>query len=469
MDCRIFTETLRNTQDLKQLSDTGSNLVAINPVFLGKLPEKAMAAIENENVSLDTYKKQLRRYLPEDDEWLYVQNIGSDGMKLRLFIHPHFTNLIFIEDEHEAIAKLPHDKMLVFMRMMMAKVGAFKNIIVTYRKEGDGIAFDQPILGTMEGGRVKVKSWENMADRLIAFGSSEEVGGQKILEDQSINYDEWTKNPVVNGMRKWGKFLGEHRLLSPPVTIRELTRSRNLSRKIERLLRYNRQAEGAFWAVVPDIKVKTPEGTVKKTIKIVSNSGTSGAVKDRLRYSDISAVVSHEDGKVNVSPVKRLKTKKTSVEAEEFIIPLDELPTVKVKLQDGFYEFDDVNGTEVPALRAGFHLHRGVKSYNENKIKYITLDYPHVGCGVKTMQEMSRQAMHEAVRLWEKSGRKLELILVYAPNHGVNGFIPYAEGFKHVDPFYMVEQMIEDGDLELEDEVPQNTEWPEGEETITNS
>ena len=39
MDCRIFTETLRNTQDLKQLSDTGSNLVAINPVFLGKLPE----------------------------------------------------------------------------------------------------------------------------------------------------------------------------------------------------------------------------------------------------------------------------------------------------------------------------------------------------------------------------------------------------------------------------------------------
>jgi len=76
------------------------------------------------------------------------------------------------------------------------------------------------------------------------------------------------------------------------------------------------------------------------------------------------------------------------VEAEEFIIPLDELPTVKVKLQDGFYEFDDVNGTEVPALRAGFHLHRGVKSYNENKIKYITLDYPHVGCGVKTMQEM---------------------------------------------------------------------------------
>ena len=103
-------------------------------------------------MSLDTYKKQLRRYLPEDDEWLYVQNIGSDGMKLRPFIHPHFTNLIFIEDEHEAIAKLPHDKMLVFMRMMMAKVGAFKNIIVTYRKEGDGIAFDQPILGTMEGG-----------------------------------------------------------------------------------------------------------------------------------------------------------------------------------------------------------------------------------------------------------------------------------------------------------------------------
>lgn len=471
-------------KDVLSPHDAGSNIVTINPVYLGGLPDEAMRAISDEQMPLNEFKKILKKYLPESDNWIYAKNIGGRKLKLDPLIHPHFTNLIFIEDNKGAISKLPAEKMLIVMRMLMAKIGASNSIVVPFKQTESEIIMDHMISTTMEGGYPFPTSFADLAHELMAFGSSKEVGGYSVIDNAQISKKVWKENPIVKAMIDWGKYLGRNNLISPPISIRKLTRSRILRYKIERSLGWKRQAESAFWALVPKMKVRfTRDGEEieeEVMVKIVSNSGTSGAIKDKLRYGNISAVLSVTDGKVDIIPVEGTKPDKTSVEAEEFLGPLDQLDKVKVsENEDGL--FFDENGTEVPVIRAGFHLHRGLKSIKidgkqveipkdinyiqsgSGKVAYMVMDnktYPHVGCGVDTMQNMSKEAMKEATRIWKESGGKVQLVLVYVPNHGINGFTffsPEENGYIPVDPYEQTIKLMEEKEFELKFEVPQVT------------
>lgn len=480
---------LRNEDKLiENPQDAGSHIVTINPVFLGSLSEEVLEALSSENIEIAEYSEILRQNLPENRRWIYAQTIGSKKLKLLDGrIHPHFTNLIFLEDNNESIRNLSHEKILIFTRMMMAKLGSMKNIIIPYRRTESEIIVDHAILGTMEGGHPMPTSLTDLAYELMAFGSSKEVGGYRVLKGIEIDKKIWEQAAEVKGMIDFGQLLGREGNISSPIMVRNLTQSQILGLVEEELLGYQRQAESALFAVIPKIKVRTKKDerlrwkTEDKMVKIVSNSGTTGAIKTNLTPADISPVLSVTDGKVDVIKVRGLKSQKTSVEAEELLGPLDEIEQVGISEDENGNLYFDINGKRYSVIRSGFHIHRGLESItidgqqfkvpadcryiesDDSKVIYMKLDisqFPHVGCGVDTMQNMSREAMKIAARLWREKSGKPQLVLVYVPNHGINGFEFFSEdenGIIPKNPYIRSSELIESGYIKFSADVPQVT------------
>lgn len=127
---------------------TGS-LVAIQPVLLGELPFRVREAFIHPNPTY--FANTLREDLPELHDPL-VQTVGSKQMRLDPSIHPNFVNLIFIEDSDGLLRMLPSERKIIFARFLMAKLGAFKNILVPYERDGETLRADSLILTTLEGG-----------------------------------------------------------------------------------------------------------------------------------------------------------------------------------------------------------------------------------------------------------------------------------------------------------------------------
>jgi hypothetical protein len=148
------------------------------------------------------------------------------------------------------------------------------------------------------------------------------------------------------------------------------------------------------------------------------------------------------------------------VEAEEFTLPLVDMPTLCVDRVDGGLRLADA-GVRVPAIRAGVHMHRGFLPPSSERVLAVPTDvraYPPVGCGVDLMHDMSRDAMTRALRLWEEGGRRAVTAVFYVPNHGTNVFLFWAadeRGVIPLDPFVLFREVVESGELTFLPDVPQ--------------
>ncbi len=446
--------------DGQPIGQTPSHAVIITPVFL-ELPQAAQLALTCKR--LQQFKLGLKEHFPET--FPLIVSVGRNQMALNPPLHPNFVNLVCIDDTSSTIRNLTGNRKVIFIRTLAAKLGSFKNIIVPYERDREGrLTFRSIILGTLEGGHPLMRSISTLAKRLMVFASATEVGGWKVWQDVSIPKEAWQSSAVVKGLVDLGRFLGKRRLLSPPVRIRQLVKSRRLATLIVRLVRYSRQAEGAFMAFEPEIDLDLP-GFSWTGVPIVTCSGRFGAIKSRLTYGNLAAVVpSSERDLVRVIPVKGTRPKGPSVEAEEFISPQLEImqqTPIRLRKVEGGYRNDERGDIIVPPFRGIIHLHRGFAVRASDKILVVPSDiarFPPVGCGVDLMHEMSRDAMRRAVHLWEEAGRKAIAALFYVPNHGTNLFAFWAanaQGIIPQDPFELVKELISNKQLALTPEVPQ--------------
>jgi len=418
--------------------------VIINPVFLGELPEEIEKILGEKEYEKAT--EVLREYLPEVEDPFAI-SIGQkvcEKLKISPKLHPNFINMVFIKDTID-FHSLPSKIKILLVRFFMAKLGAFKNIIVPY-KDGE-ISNNKVLLGTLEGGHPTL-SVEDLSERLMVLGSAKEVGGWEKINKIEIPKEKWINSDVVNGMIGLGKFLGSHKLLSSPVEIKDLLKNENLARLIIRIVNYSRQAEGAFMAFDPSLGIEDLN-LPWKGIFVTTCSGRYGTVKFDLKYSDLAPVIPLKDGKVGVLKKEGEEILGPSVEAEEFIFPLYEMEStknLKIRELDNGYILDD-NGFSVPPIRAVVHLHRGYKIEKESEgffeIPVDIKDYPPVGCGVDLMHEMSKYAMNKAVEMWENKGRKPYFALFYVPNHGTNIFIFWKGKHELIskDPFEILKEL----------------------------
>lgn len=436
-NCRVIR------YDNEKLSENLSTnyVVIINPIFLGRVD------LKNEEVMSSDKEKILKEKLPEVDIPFAI-NIGKEICKkfnIHPELHPNFINMIFIED-NLSFHHLPSEIKILFMRFLMAKLGAFKNIVVPYK--GSEIIDNKVILGTLEGGHPSLEL-SDLSKRLVVFGSCKEVGGWEEINGIEIPKEVWERSETVNDLIKLGKYLGEKNLLSSPVEIRNLVKNENLAKLIIRIVNYSRQAEGAFMAFAPELNFPIANNPYDGLF-VITCSGKYGTVKTDLTYKDLVPVVPLEDNKVGVLKIEQENIKGPSVEAEEFTTPL--------------FEFRDkfilLKSHKLPIIRAVIHIHRGyeILRFSEDvfEVPSNIEEYPPVGCGVDLMLEMSRYAMRYAIEEWLKRDKKPKISLYRVPNHGTNIFIFWDKSYNDclTDPFYYFKLFIEEGYLKFGD-VPQ--------------
>lgn len=443
--------------DGEPLRTVPQNVVVLNPVFLGQLPPLVQQALDA--VETIEFREVLREHLPEHP--IRAPHVGR-RMRLHPALHPNLANLVFVEDESGALRALPSERKIILTRLLMAKLMAPKIILVPYSSSENGLECEEIMLGTLEGGHPMLPPRE-AARRLMIFGSATPVGGWELSPHYAIAEGAWRESPVVRGLMELGCYLGERRLLSDPVNIRDLVRESRLADMIINLLNYSRQAEGAFWAV--DHALRYSDGRMpwpsRGVLTLVTVSGRYGARKTDLGPDDIVAVLPRAQGTVEVLAVDGREPKGPSVEAEEFTLPLREIASARLVDSPEGPRLVREGGREVPAVRAGVHLHRGFEVRDAGRVFVIPTDvreYPHVGCGVDLMHGMSSYAMCEAVQRWEDGGRRAQAAVFYVPNHGVNIFLFWSADARGVipdDPFHHFRQLVDDGGIVFHPDVPQ--------------
>lgn len=397
--------------------------IILNPVLLGEI-SKEILIFSKENDEI--FSKVLREKLPEIYPPLGIA-IGRDLLKISPSPHPNFINVIFIKDESNFILNLSYSRKILLFRMLMAKIGAFKNIIIPYKLLENEIEILGFILSTMEGGCPLLKDIRELGRRLRIFGSCKEVGGYIKREDKIIPYKEWINSPIVNSIINLGKYLGKLQLLSPPVKINSLVKDERLGRFISAILSYSRQAEGALMAYEPYMD-----------LFIVTASGKYNVDKANLSFSDLVPVKPTLDKKVEVFSIENIDVKGPSVEAEEFTLPFKEFPS------------------RIPPIIGIIHLHRGLEYYDSSLIVEIPQDldnYPPVGCGVDLMHAMSKYAIHYAVDKKQQNS-EFKLAVFSVPNHGTNIYCYYEKEILE-NPFYYFVEFIEEQKLKFKFEVNQ--------------
>ncbi len=443
--------------DGEPLHTVPQNVVVLNPVFLGQLPsivQEALGATETFE-----FREVLREHLPEHP--IRAPHVGR-RMRLHPALHPNLANLVFVQDETGELRALASERKIILTRLLMAKLMASKIILVPYSRGENGLECEAIMLGTLEGGHPMLHPRE-AARRLMIFGSAVPVGGWELSPHYAIADAAWETSPVVKGLMQLGCYLGERRLLSDPVDIRDLVRESRLADMIINLLNYSRQAEGAFWAV--DHTLRYSDGRMPwpslGVFTLVTVSGRYGARKTELGPNDIVAVLPKPQGTVEVLAVDGREPKGPSVEAEEFTLPLREIAPIRLADSGDGLRLVREEGREVPAVRAGVHLHRGFEIRDADRVFVVPTDvreYPHVGCGVDLMHGMSSYAMREAVQRWENDGRRAQAAIFYVPNHGVNIFLFWSADERGVipdDPFHHFRQLVDDGGIVFHPDVPQ--------------
>ncbi|MCS7202438.1 MAG: hypothetical protein NZ841_06660 [Dictyoglomus sp.] len=397
--------------------------VILNPVLLGEISKEILISSNDED---EVFYQTLREKLPEVYPPLGI-SVGRDLLKISPSPHPNFINVIFIRDENDFILNLPYHRKVSLFRMLMAKIGAFKNIIIPYKFSKNELQVFGFILSTMEGGCPILKDIKELGKRLRIFGSCKEVGGYIRREDIVISHERWVNSPVVNSVINLGKYLGEVQLLSPPVRINSLVRDERLGRFISAILSYSRQAEGAFMAYEPFLD-----------LFIVTASGKYNVDKSNLNFSDLVPIFPTSNGKVEVFKIENIDLKGPSVEAEEFTLPFKEI------------------SSKIPPIIGIIHLHRGLEYFDSSLILEIPQDlekYPPVGCGVDLMHAMSRYAIFYAVEKKQQNS-EYKLAVFSVPNHGTNIYCFYEEEILE-NPFYYFVKFIEEGKLKFKFEVNQ--------------
>lgn len=469
--------------------DNPAYSITINPVFLGALPKQVEIALAAYELYPDdpSLLKTLKKHLPEEktpllagigNRLLRILRLQKNSTEEKQESEKNFINMIFIRDENDAITKAPDRAKQLLNWVLMAKVGAFKETITAFKKtEGGEIEFSDHILATLEGGHPLLETID-LAQHLMVVGSTKSVGGADVIENVNpISRQLWRNSPVVNGLRELGRFLGSKDLLSPPLGFHQMVRSRSLKRKLKTIAKFSRQAEGAFWGFSPKQQmvesIMTAIDPPLTGVAIVTSSGKFGAIKTKLGFKDLVTSIPKkklhptDESKIVYLPIQGQEVRKPSVEAEEFTWPVYELAsedpakyTLKLQEVEGGYIKSPSGDITAPVVKGVAHLHDKaiIKEGVDDIFEVNTSEFPAFGCGVDLMQEMSRQVMKKAINIWIEGGKKAKAAIFYVPNHGYNIITFWTEnnnGIIPADPFALLKESVEKGDLIITKGVPQ--------------
>ncbi len=473
-----------------QTENPSSLATILQPVLLPKYPDE-MSKILQEIILNSQNKNPFEKgdiiervknsfpsiNFPQERPYVIQALEIAEMLNIQKGLKTNFLNVILQRDDENLFNQLPSQWQQYILWMYLANFGAFRQIFVPYRIENGEIKAVF-YLNTLEGGHPEfsIDTFDTLIQRVMALGSSVELGEWKQLDNVIIPNEIWQNSPDIQVFIDFGKFCGNKDLLSPPVNLTDLIRNPNLARLATKLAGYSKQAEGAFQGYFNFHDLTKILKLPFDMVPFCTISGRFGAVKTNLTFDDFSVIAGFENNTALVIPIEGKKSKGPSIETAELIetdIKLaQENPlkyTVRLKKTDNGFLLDDQGKITGPVVAAKIHLHRGVNlqdgSHQPNGLElsrsgnfiFIPMNTevdPPAPCGSDLQKHHTEKYMRLAIEEWIKSEKNLDGAIIEMANHGCLVLLFWSKS----DPRHPLERLkeaINNREIEFSFPVPQ--------------
>jgi hypothetical protein len=276
--------------------------------------------------------------------------------------------------------------------------------------------------------------YEDLMNRITTAASTREVTNHQVIGDP-IPSEVWTELESPRAMREAGRELGARAFFTEMVKVANLAHVPAIHDAIS-----SQYSEGCYATWEPEIDglIATVTGNARPIEKDNLTDDELSVIVG-VRADGLGALVRHVEGKRNDSP---------SSEAVELMDMDSALP--KVALGEG-WDWD----VEVPVARSKLHGHRGIRSYDPEKVEHVPLDKPYYHYPVSCSTEAQARAIKAAFSRSESLNNPddpRQVVFTVLPGHGIVIVEKWVAGKK---PFEVMCEYMDKDYLVVDNFVPQ--------------
>jgi hypothetical protein len=301
------------------------------------------------------------------------------------------------------------------------------------------IGKDQPVsafLFDMVGAHPQVRFvdsaafYKDIATRIMTAASTEEITNHVAVEPE-IKREQWNSLPTIQEMTQASHELGKRDFFTEMIQVSQVAEVPGFSDAISQ-----QYSEGCFatW----DTQINGLLTTITGSARPVR--------KENITDKDLAVIVgikAAQDGAL-IRRIERHPNHPPSSEAVEMIGMDLQLPKISLP-----------SGAQVPVIRSKLHGHRGVQSFNPNRVEYVAvsdsyLHYP-VSCSTDAQYRAVQEAFSSSVALQDPHDPRL-IVFTVLPGHGIVIVEKWAEGKQ---AFQVIWEAMDKKDIEITNDIPQ--------------
>ncbi|GAP07584.1 MAG TPA: hypothetical protein DEQ80_02390 [Anaerolinea thermolimosa] len=276
--------------------------------------------------------------------------------------------------------------------------------------------------------------YEDLMLRIVTAVSTREITAhERVTPD--IPQVVWKALSTPAAMQVAGLEFGKRQFFTDMVVVSNLVAVPMLNHAISR-----QYSEGCFatWEPRLEALITTITGSARPVNKGRLTEDEL-AVITGVRPDGLGARVRHVEGKRNDPP---------SSEAVELVEMDAPLPRITLSWGAGA-------GALVPVARSKLHGHRGVRSFDPQRVEHVYLPAPYYRYPVSCSTEAQARAICEAFshsQALQNPGDPRQIVFTILPGHGVVIVEKWVEGKA---PFQVIWEAMDDGSLMIDSRVPQ--------------
>ena len=282
--------------------------------------------------------------------------------------------------------------------------------------------------------------YTDIATRIATTAGAREVTDHRV-DPRLITASCWASLSTPAAMKHAGEALGRRSFFTDMVRVEDIVAVPAVADSIAR-----QYSEGCFatWDVTLGALVATTTGSARPVDKSALTDDDLATIVG-VRSDRLGAVVRHVDGLANIAP---------SSEAVELRDVDNGLPAVRLG-----QEWGSAAGATVPVIRSKLHGHRGIDSYNPERIEFVRLPDPYyfypVSCATDAQATGIRAAFATAESLAAPDDPR-SVAFTILPTHGVFIVEKWCAGR---EPFEEILHAFDCSDLVVSQTIPQGDHY----------
>ena len=272
--------------------------------------------------------------------------------------------------------------------------------------------------------------YKDITTRIMTAASTEEITRHEAVEPE-IPRSVWDALPTILHMTQASQELGKRDFFTEMIHVSDVAEIPGFSDAISQ-----QYSEGCFatWDTRINGLLTTITGSARPVRKEnITDKDLAVIVGIKPKYD--GALIRRVEGHPNHPP---------SSEAVEMIGMDLKLPKVAL-----------TNGIEAPVIRSKLHGHRGVRSFDTQRVEYVSvpesyLYYP-VSCSTDAQYRAVQEAFSASAALQNPQDPR-QIVFTVLPGHGVVIVEKWVEGKQ---PFQVIWEGMDRGDIQISNDIPQ--------------